>query len=91
MSHFNPWPAGQLNDPQLFRYRCLIDGDWLGADSGVTIHMVDSATGASLGTVPKIGGRRDAPRHQRRGARCPGGGRRPARSARRCCAAGKSW
>ncbi|WP_213767675.1 NADP-dependent succinate-semialdehyde dehydrogenase [Caballeronia sp. dw_19] len=55
MSHFKPWPAGQLNDPQLFRHRCLIDGEWLDADSGATIDVVDPATGASLGTVPKMG------------------------------------
>ena len=33
----------------------LIDGHWVGADSGATIAVTDPATGAVIGTVPNMG------------------------------------
>jgi succinate-semialdehyde dehydrogenase/glutarate-semialdehyde dehydrogenase len=44
-----------LNDPTLFRSRCYVDGQWVGADDGATFAVVDPATGQSIGTVPDCG------------------------------------
>lgn len=44
-----------LNDPNLFREKCYIDGKWLDADTGQTIDVTNPATGDVLGTVPKMG------------------------------------
>ena len=44
-----------LKDPTLFRERCPIGGEWQGADDGATIAVTDPATGARLGTIPKMG------------------------------------
>ena len=45
----------QLKDPGLFRDRCYIDGEWVGAGSNETIDVTNPATGAVIGTVPKLG------------------------------------
>lgn len=45
----------QLKDPSLFKQQCYIDGQWLNADNGQTIDVTNPATGAVLGTVPKMG------------------------------------
>ena len=45
----------QLNDSNLFRQQCYIDGAWVDADSGETIDVTNPATGEKLGTVPKMG------------------------------------
>ena len=47
-------PALPLKDPKLFRTQCYIDGEWTG--NGKTQPVVNPATGAVLGTVPKLGG-----------------------------------
>ena len=44
-----------LNDPDLFRTRCLVGGTWADADSGATIAIHNPATGEQLGTIPKMG------------------------------------
>jgi succinate-semialdehyde dehydrogenase/glutarate-semialdehyde dehydrogenase len=44
-----------LRDPSLFRQQGFIDGQWVDADSGETINVTNPATGAVLGTVPKLG------------------------------------
>jgi succinate-semialdehyde dehydrogenase / glutarate-semialdehyde dehydrogenase len=44
-----------LKDTSLFQHRCYIDGAWLDADSGDKIEVANPATGASLGTIPKMG------------------------------------
>jgi succinate-semialdehyde dehydrogenase/glutarate-semialdehyde dehydrogenase len=46
----------QLKDPKLFRQQCYIDGQWAGADGGETIVVTNPASGAAIGTVPKMGG-----------------------------------
>jgi len=46
----------QLNDSDLFRQQCFIDGAWIDADSGETIDVTNPATGEVLGTIPKMGG-----------------------------------
>ena len=43
-----------LNDPQLFRDQCLIDGAWLGAD-GVRLNVTNPADQQIIGTVPDAG------------------------------------
>ena len=48
-------PPLKLKDSGLFRTRCLVGGEWADADSGATIAVHDPATGAPLGTVPKMG------------------------------------
>jgi len=45
----------QLNDSTLFRQQALIDGHWSDADSGQTLIVTNPSTGATLGTVPKMG------------------------------------
>src|SRR5688572_1225271 len=44
-----------LSDPRLFRELCYIDGAWVAARSGATIAVDDPATGAVIGTVPRLG------------------------------------
>ena len=45
----------QLNDSNLFRQQCYIDGQWQNADDDATINVTNPATGEVLGTVPKMG------------------------------------
>src|ERR671924_2388571 len=46
-------PALPLKDPKLFRTQCYVDGEWV--SSSQTFSVVNPATGAVLGTVPRIG------------------------------------
>jgi len=45
----------QLSDQSLFRQQAYVDGEWIDADGGGTIVVVDPADGSRLGTVPKCG------------------------------------
>jgi len=45
----------QLKDSTLFRQQALIDGLWSDADSSQTLTVTNPSTGATLGTVPKMG------------------------------------
>src|SRR5947207_11741195 len=45
-----------LTDTTLFRQSCYVDGAWVGARSGGTIPVDDPATGAVIGTVPRLSG-----------------------------------
>ena len=45
----------QLKDSGLFRQLCLINGHWAAAASGETITVTNPASGAVLGTVPRLG------------------------------------
>src|SRR5687768_8739959 len=42
-----------LKDPKLFREQCYIDGEWVGGET--TIPVRNPATGAVLGSVPRLG------------------------------------
>jgi succinate-semialdehyde dehydrogenase / glutarate-semialdehyde dehydrogenase len=44
-----------LSDPELLREACLIDGEWVAADSGAFTEIVNPSTGKLLGTVPDCG------------------------------------
>jgi succinate-semialdehyde dehydrogenase/glutarate-semialdehyde dehydrogenase len=44
-----------LRDSKLFHQLCFINGIWTGADSDETIDVVNPATGAKIGTIPKMG------------------------------------
>jgi succinate-semialdehyde dehydrogenase/glutarate-semialdehyde dehydrogenase len=44
-----------LDDPDLLRSRCLIDGHWLDADAGGTFPVTDPANGEVLARVPGMG------------------------------------
>ncbi|MFM9835317.1 MAG: NADP-dependent succinate-semialdehyde dehydrogenase [Methylophilaceae bacterium] len=44
-----------LNDSSLLRQQCFIDGAWHDADNAATINVTNPATGAVIGTVPKMG------------------------------------
>src|SRR5512145_2157706 len=46
-------PALPLKDPKLFREQCYVDGEWIGSQS--TFKVVNPATGAQLGSVPRLG------------------------------------
>lgn len=45
-----------LTDPTLLRQQAYIDGQWLDADNGNRFEVTDPATGAVVGSVPKMGG-----------------------------------
>ena len=45
----------QLNDPDLFRQQCYINGQWLNADNGAVLSVSNPATGQPLGSVPNMG------------------------------------
>ncbi len=42
-----------LKDPKLFREQCYIDGEWVGGEKTIAVH--NPATGAVLGSVPRLG------------------------------------
>ncbi len=44
-----------LNDPDLLRQQCYINGTWCNADTQDTIPVTNPATGETIGTVPKMG------------------------------------
>ena len=44
-----------LKDPDLFRTRCYVDGQWIDADDGATVSIRNPATGEVLGTIPRMG------------------------------------
>jgi len=44
-----------LKDPTLLKQLCYINGQWLAADSGITIDVTNPATGNTLGTIPRMG------------------------------------
>jgi len=45
----------QLNDQTLFREQAYVDGVWADADGGQTITVTNPATGAVIGSVPRMG------------------------------------
>jgi succinate-semialdehyde dehydrogenase / glutarate-semialdehyde dehydrogenase len=45
----------QLKDPKLFHQQCYIDGEWSDADSRQTLPVTNPATGAAIGSVPRMG------------------------------------
>lgn len=45
----------RLQNPDLFRPRCLVGGEWIDADSGATLTIRNPANGETLGTVPAMG------------------------------------
>jgi succinate-semialdehyde dehydrogenase / glutarate-semialdehyde dehydrogenase len=47
----------QLKNGALFRQRAYVDGQWYDAESRDTIRVLNPATGAQVGTVPKMGAR----------------------------------
>lgn len=44
-----------LKDPRLMRWRAYVNGDWISADDGATISVVNPATRQEIGTVPRMG------------------------------------
>jgi len=44
-----------ISDLKLVREQCYIDGKWLDADDGSTVEVTNKATGAVIGTVPRMG------------------------------------
>ena len=45
----------KLQDANLLRTRCYIDGAWVDADSGATLSIANPANGDIVGSVPKMG------------------------------------
>ena len=45
----------QLSDPKLLRQQCYVAGRWAYADAGATLTVKNPATGAQLGTAPRMG------------------------------------
>ena len=48
-------PSVRLADPKLFRQQAYIDGQWCDADDLKVIQVTDPASGAVIGTVPRMG------------------------------------
>lgn len=46
----------QLKDPKLFHQQVYIEGQWVDADGGKTIDVINPATGDVIGSVPNVGG-----------------------------------
>jgi succinate-semialdehyde dehydrogenase/glutarate-semialdehyde dehydrogenase len=44
-----------LRDEKLFRQQCYVDGQWADADSKQTVVVSNPATGAAVGTIPRMG------------------------------------
>jgi succinate-semialdehyde dehydrogenase/glutarate-semialdehyde dehydrogenase len=44
----------ELQDKRLFRQQCYVNGGWIDADNGATLQVNNPATGALLGTIPKL-------------------------------------
>ncbi|MEI6206418.1 MAG: NADP-dependent succinate-semialdehyde dehydrogenase [Desulfuromonadales bacterium] len=44
-----------LKDPTLLKQHCYLNGQWLAADNGAVIDVTNPATGARLGTIPRMG------------------------------------
>ncbi|WP_322994799.1 NADP-dependent succinate-semialdehyde dehydrogenase [Castellaniella sp.] len=44
-----------LKNPDLLRQQCYVDGLWCDADSGQSVNVTNPATGAVIGSVPKMG------------------------------------
>src|SRR3982751_6056197 len=44
-----------LKDAALLRQKCYVDGQWLDADGGATMDVVNPATGRPIGTAPHFG------------------------------------
>ncbi|MFJ3058763.1 NADP-dependent succinate-semialdehyde dehydrogenase [Herbaspirillum sp. NPDC087042] len=45
----------KLDQPNLLRQQCFIDGEWSDALDGTTIAVTNPATGETIGTIPKMG------------------------------------
>jgi len=45
----------ELKNAALFKQQCYIDGAWCDADEGQTIPVTNPASGAQLGTIPRMG------------------------------------
>jgi succinate-semialdehyde dehydrogenase/glutarate-semialdehyde dehydrogenase len=45
----------QLKDPKLFRQQCYLNGQWTEADGKAMVEVTNPATGAVIGTIPKMG------------------------------------
>jgi succinate-semialdehyde dehydrogenase/glutarate-semialdehyde dehydrogenase len=45
----------KLKDATLLRQQCYIDGQWVGAESGGVLDVMNPASGEKLGTVPNAG------------------------------------
>ena len=45
----------KLSDSSLLQQLCYVDGEWLEADDGATVPVLNPATGETLGTVPNMG------------------------------------
>ncbi len=45
----------QLNDTNLIKNKCYVNGKWVGADSGESFAVTNPATGSAISTVPNFG------------------------------------
>ena len=45
----------QLRDSALLKTQCYINGQWLNADNGAVISVINPATGNNLANVPCMG------------------------------------
>lgn len=79
-----------LENPTLFRQQCFIDGVWLDADNGEILDVDNPATGAIIGSVPRMGTAET--RRAIEAARPPGrtGAQGQQRNVPRFCAAGST-
>src|SRR5579872_3816326 len=45
----------RLKDPNLLRMQCYIGGQWVDADGGASVDVLNPASGQKIGTVPRAG------------------------------------
>ena len=80
-----------LKDPSLLRQQCYVDGQWIDADDGGSMPVVDPATGMPVGTAPVMHAAETRARDRRGEPRTgPRGAARPRRSDPRSCANGRT-
>jgi succinate-semialdehyde dehydrogenase/glutarate-semialdehyde dehydrogenase len=50
-----PVHSNRLSANELFRQKAFVGGAWVNADSGEIIHVINPATGLSIGSIPNMG------------------------------------
>ncbi|MDH2432703.1 NAD-dependent succinate-semialdehyde dehydrogenase [Pokkaliibacter sp. MBI-7] len=55
MTFLCPTLLAQLNDPGLLVNRAYVNGEWIGADSGATLEVINPADGQCIATIPNLG------------------------------------
>jgi succinate-semialdehyde dehydrogenase/glutarate-semialdehyde dehydrogenase len=79
-----------LKDGKLFHQQCYIDGQWSDADNRQTIPVTNPATGAPIGSVPKMGAAETRRAIEAADRALPAWRGKLAKNAQRSCASGSN-